>query len=122
MRIDLWTDPASPDCTQVPEVLGAALAMQMGGLSMAMGAFLAGVLLSESTFRHQLEADVEPFRAILLGLFFLSVGMSLDVSVVVADWRLVIGGVVVFGSTVVSTMWKLICAVEPSSWRRRVGS
>ena len=61
-------------------VLGAALAMQVGGLSMAMGAFLAGVLLSESTFRHQLEADVEPFRGILLGLFFLGVGMSLDLS------------------------------------------
>ncbi len=59
-------------------VLGAALLMQLGGLSMAMGAFLAGVLLSESTFRHQLEADVEPFRGILLGLFFLGVGMSLD--------------------------------------------
>ena len=61
-------------------VLGAALAMQLGGLSMAMGAFLAGVLLSESTFRHQLEADIEPFRGILLGLFFLGVGMSLDLA------------------------------------------
>jgi glutathione-regulated potassium-efflux system protein KefB len=70
-------------------VLGAALAMQVGGLSMAMGAFLAGVLLSESSFRHQLEADVEPFRGILLGLFFLAVGMSLDVAVVAADWQLV---------------------------------
>ena len=59
-------------------VLGAALLMQVGGLSMAMGAFLAGVLLSESTFRHQLEADIEPFRGMLLGLFFLGVGMSLD--------------------------------------------
>jgi glutathione-regulated potassium-efflux system protein KefB len=63
-------------------VLGSALAMQLGGLSMAMGAFLAGVLLSESTFRHQLEADIEPFRGILLGLFFLSVGMSLDLAVI----------------------------------------
>jgi len=77
-------------------VVGAALLMAEGGLSMAMGAFLAGVLLSESTFRHQLEADVEPFRAILLGLFFLSVGMSLDLAVVAADWRLVIGGVIAF--------------------------
>jgi glutathione-regulated potassium-efflux system protein KefB len=77
-------------------VLGAALFMQWGGLSMAMGAFLAGVLLSESTFRHQLEADVEPFRGILLGLFFLSVGMSLDLSVVAAEWRLVFVGVVAF--------------------------
>ena len=50
-------------------VLGAALLMQVSGLTMAMGAFLAGVLLSESTFRHQIEADIEPFRGILLGLF-----------------------------------------------------
>ena len=77
-------------------VLGAAWAMDLGGLSMAMGAFLAGVLLSESTFRHQLEADVEPFRGILLGLFFLSVGMSLDLQVVIADWPLVVGGVAAF--------------------------
>ncbi len=48
-------------------VLGSALTMQLSGLSMAMGAFLAGVLLSESSFRHQLEADIEPFRGILLG-------------------------------------------------------
>ncbi|MBZ3927890.1 monovalent cation:proton antiporter-2 (CPA2) family protein [Xanthomonas citri] len=74
-------------------VLGAALLMQVGGLSMAMGAFLAGVLLSESTFRHQIEADIEPFRGILLGLFFLGVGMSLDVRVVAADWRLIVVGV-----------------------------
>ena len=77
-------------------VLGTALFMQWGGLSMAMGAFLAGVLLSESVFRHQLEADVEPFRGILLGLFFLSVGMSLDLSVVVAEWGLILAGVAAF--------------------------
>jgi glutathione-regulated potassium-efflux system protein KefB len=70
-------------------VLGSALLMQLGGLSMAMGAFLAGVLLSESTFRHQIEADIEPFRGILLGLFFLSVGMALDLSVVAANWKLI---------------------------------
>jgi glutathione-regulated potassium-efflux system protein KefB len=70
-------------------VLGAALAMQAGGLSMALGAFLAGVLLSESSFRHQLEADIEPFRGILLGLFFLGVGMALDLSVLAAEWQLV---------------------------------
>ncbi|MBS0489082.1 monovalent cation:proton antiporter-2 (CPA2) family protein [Phenylobacterium sp. NIBR 498073] len=77
-------------------VLGTALFMQWGGLSMAMGAFLAGVLLSESTFRFQLEADIEPFRGILLGLFFLSVGMSLDLSVVAAEWALVVLGVLAF--------------------------
>lgn len=70
-------------------VLGSALAMQMSGLSMAMGAFLAGVLLSESTFRHQLEADIEPFRGVLLGLFFLAVGMSLNLAVVAENWQLV---------------------------------
>jgi len=70
-------------------VLGSALALQIGGLSMAMGAFLAGVLLSESTFRHQLEADVEPFRGILLGLFFIAVGMSLDLAVVWNNWQLI---------------------------------
>ncbi|MET0288839.1 MAG: monovalent cation:proton antiporter-2 (CPA2) family protein [Pseudoxanthomonas sp.] len=75
-------------------VLGAALLMQLGGLSMAMGAFLAGVLLSESTFRHQIEADIEPFRGILLGLFFLSVGMSLDLAVVARNWPLIVSAVV----------------------------
>ena len=85
-------------------ILGAALIMEEGGLSMAMGAFLAGVLLSTSTFRHQLEADVEPFRGLLLGLFFLAVGMSLDLNVVVQNlgiialctvgWKIAKGGVV----------------------------
>jgi glutathione-regulated potassium-efflux system protein KefB len=77
-------------------VLGSALIMQVSGLSMAMGAFLAGVLLSESTFRHQLEADIEPFRGILLGLFFLGVGMSLDLSVLETDWRIIVAGVICF--------------------------
>ena len=63
-------------------VLGAALAMEISGLSMAMGAFVAGVMLSESAFRHQLEADIEPFRGLLLGLFFMGVGMSLDFALV----------------------------------------
>ena len=75
-------------------VLGAALLMQVSGLSMAMGAFLAEVLLSESTFRHQIEADIEPFRGILLGLFFLGVGMSLDLSVVKQNWQLIVSGVI----------------------------
>ena len=80
-------------------VLGAALLMQLGGLSMAMGAFLAGVLLSESTFRHQLEADIEPFRGLLLGLFFLGVGMSLDLAVVATNWKLIVAGVLALMAT-----------------------
>lgn len=71
-------------------VLGAAVLMQAGGLSMAMGAFLAGVLLSESSFRHQLEADIEPFRGLLLGLFFLGVGMALDLDTIAANWTVIV--------------------------------
>lgn len=77
-------------------VLGSALLMQVSGLSMAMGAFLAGVLLSESAFRHQLEADIEPFRGILLGLFFLGVGMAIDLSVIAANWQIVVCGVIAY--------------------------
>ena len=77
-------------------VLGSALLMQVSGLSMAMGAFLAGVLLSESAFRHQLEADIEPFRSILLGLFFLGVGMAIDLSVIAANWKIVVIGVIAY--------------------------
>ena len=72
-------------------VLGAALAMELGGLSMAMGAFVAGVMLSESSFRRQLEADIEPFRGLLLGLFFMGVGMSLDLSLVFNHLFLLLG-------------------------------
>lgn len=74
-------------------VLGAALLMQVSGLSMAMGAFLAGVFLAESTFRHQIEADIEPFRGLLLGLFFMAVGMSLNLTVVLANIDFVIKAV-----------------------------
>lgn len=79
-------------------VLGSALLMQVGGLSAAMGAFLAGVLLSESSFRHQLEADVEPFRGLLLGLFFLSVGMTLDLGLMGREWRTILASVAVYMS------------------------
>lgn len=59
-------------------VIGAALLMNWLGLSAALGAFIAGVVLADSEYRHQLESDIEPFKALLLGLFFISVGMSLD--------------------------------------------
>jgi len=67
-------------------VIGSALLMDFAGLSMAMGAFLAGVMLAESSYRHELEADIEPFRGLLLGLFFMAIGMSLQLSVIMADW------------------------------------
>jgi len=77
-------------------VLGAALLMDAVGLSMAMGAFLAGVMLSSSSYRHQIESDIEPFRGLLMGLFFLAVGMSLDLSIVAAEWRLLLSMVIAF--------------------------
>ncbi len=73
--------------TNVPElftatallvVVGAALLMQLGGMSMVLGAFVAGMLLADSEYRHQLEADIAPFKGLLLGLFFITVGMSVD--------------------------------------------
>jgi CPA2 family monovalent cation:H+ antiporter-2 len=80
-------------------VFGSAMLMQAAGLSMALGSFLAGVLLAESSFKHELEANIEPFRGILLGLFFMAVGLSLDVDVLTENWlsiiALVIGAMVV---------------------------
>lgn len=66
-------------------VVGASLLMGWLGLSAALGAFLGGVVLADSEYRHQLQRDIEPFKALLLGLFFISVGMSLDLSVIIAD-------------------------------------
>lgn len=74
-------------------VAGTAAVFEAIGLSMALGAFLAGVMLADSEFRHQLEADIEPFRGLLMGLFFIAVGMGLDLAVVAAQWPLVVGGV-----------------------------
>ncbi|WP_245749735.1 monovalent cation:proton antiporter-2 (CPA2) family protein [Palleronia marisminoris] len=77
-------------------VLGAALLMEAVGLSMAMGAFLAGVLLSGSSYRHQIESDIEPFKGLLMGLFFLAVGMSLNLAVVAAEWPLLLAMLLVY--------------------------
>jgi glutathione-regulated potassium-efflux system protein KefB len=71
-------------------VLGAAVLMSVVGMSMALGAFLAGLLLSESHFRHQLEADIEPFRGILMGLFFMSVGIAINTDLIAANALLLV--------------------------------
>ena len=63
-------------------VLGVAMAMSSVGLSMALGTFLAGILLADSEYRHELEVDIEPFKGILLGLFFMAAGMSLNLKIV----------------------------------------
>jgi monovalent cation:proton antiporter-2 (CPA2) family protein len=72
-------------------VIASSALMHMLGLSVALGAFVAGVMLAESPYRHELESDVEPFRSILLGLFFLSVGMLLDLATIAARPLFVIG-------------------------------
>ncbi len=66
-------------------VIGTALLMAAVGMSMALGAFLAGVLLAESEYRHALESDIEPFKGLLLGLFFIAVGMSIDFGILLRD-------------------------------------
>ena len=71
-------------------VLGAATVMEIAGFSMAMGAFLAGIMLAESSYRHELEADIEPFRGILLGLFFMAVGLSFRLDVVLENWLVIL--------------------------------
>ncbi len=76
-------------------VVATAALMQSVGLSMALGAFLAGVLLAESEYRRELETDLEPFKGLLLGLFFIAVGMSIDFAAVIAHPVIVAG--VVFG-------------------------
>ncbi|HSW18537.1 MAG TPA: cation:proton antiporter, partial [Ramlibacter sp.] len=75
-------------------VVAIAALMQLVGLSMALGAFLAGVLLAESEYRRELETDIEPFKGLLLGLFFIAVGMSIDFSVLIASPWLMAGLVV----------------------------
>ena len=72
-------------------VAATALLVDWAGLSMALGAFLAGVMLAESAYRHQVETDIEPFRGLLLGLFFISIGMRLDLPAIVAAWPVVLG-------------------------------
>ena len=73
-------------------VLATAMATAAAGLSMALGAFLAGLLLAGTEYRHQIEADIRPFRGILLGLFFISVGMLVDLGVVIPQLHLVLAG------------------------------
>ena len=72
-------------------VCASAALMQSIGVSAALGAFVAGVMLADSPYRHELEADIDPFRSILLGLFFLAVGMMLDLDVIIAEPLLIVG-------------------------------
>lgn len=98
-------------------VIGSAALMRQFGLSTALGAFVAGVMLAESPYRHEIESDVEPFRSILLGLFFLSVGMLLDLSMIAARPLFVIGLAVAVIATK-TVLITLLSRVFGGSWMR----
>ena len=102
-------------------VLAAASLMHALHLSTALGAFVAGVMLADSPYRHEIEADVEPFRSILLGLFFLAVGMVLDLRTVAAFPLFVIG----MAAALVVTKTALICGLARlfgMEWRQAMGA
>jgi len=92
--------------------VGIASLMQAVGLSMALGAFLGGVLLAESEYKRELETDVEPFKGLLLGLFFMAVGMSMDFQALWADWALVLGVLAGFLAIKGLVLWSLATAVK----------
>ena len=101
-------------------VVASSALMHALGLSVALGAFVAGVMLAESPYRHELESDVEPFRSILLGLFFLSVGMMLDLNVIAAKPLTVIGiaaGMILIKALVIAGLARLFGNSGPRSLR-----
>jgi monovalent cation:proton antiporter-2 (CPA2) family protein len=89
-------------------VLAAAGVMTYVGLSPALGAFLAGIMLAESSYRHELEADVEPFRGLLLGLFFISVGMSVDLGLIYNFAGLLLGALVTLTLLKIGVIYGLV--------------
>jgi len=88
-------------------VLGAAVLMEHVGLSMAMGAFLAGLLIADSAFRHQVIAETQPFRGLLLGLFFMSMGMSLDIGEFLRQPAVILALVVALVALKAVVIWPL---------------
>lgn len=90
-------------------VLGSALFMDALGLSMALGTFIAGVLLAESEYRHELEIAIDPFKGLLLGLFFISVGMALNLGVLYTHLLLVICGVVALVALKFAVLYVISC-------------
>jgi monovalent cation:proton antiporter-2 (CPA2) family protein len=101
-------------------VIATALLVNQAGLSMALGAFLAGVVLADSEFRHELEADIEPFKGLLLGLFFIAVGMSANLGLLSAEPLQVIAATAAFLALkilVVAAVGRLTRHAALASWR-----
>jgi len=101
-------------------VVGVAMLMQMAGLSAALGAFIAGALLAESSYRHQLEADLQPFQGLLLGLFFTAVGMSMDLTILFANPGkvLLLAAALVITKTLILYGLGRLSGLEPRAARR----
>ncbi|MCP5186147.1 MAG: cation:proton antiporter [Pseudomonadales bacterium] len=89
-------------------VMATALGMQAAGLSMGMGAFIAGVLLANSSFRHQLETEIEPFKGLLLGLFFIAIGMNLDLGLLARQPLLIVGAAIALVALKTMVIWALL--------------
>ncbi len=101
-------------------VVSVALLMKWAGLSAALGAFIAGALLAESSYRHQIQADIKPFEGLLLGLFFTAIGMSLDISLLLEDpWMiLAMVAIIVFVKALVLYILGLAWGLSSASSRR----
>jgi len=99
-------------------VIAVALLMQFAGVSMALGAFLAGVLLASSEYRHALETDIEPFRGLLMGLFFVAVGMSIDFALLARHTGMIIGLVFGFAAIKTATLFLLSWPIGVAEGRR----
>ena len=100
--------------------LGAAWITERAGLSLALGAFVAGMLISETEYRHQVEEDIKPFRDVLLGLFFITIGMLLNVRLVLENWWLVLvllGGPVLLKFALIAGLAKLFGSSDGVSIR-----
>ena len=101
-------------------VIGTSLAVSKVGLSMALGAFMAGVLLADSEFRHELEADIEPFKGLLLGLFFIAVGMSANLGLLLSEPLTVVAvtaAVLAIKTVAVALLGKLADLSADAAWR-----
>lgn len=101
-------------------VIGTTLLMSLAGLSAALGAFVAGVLLADSEYSHALQADLEPFKGLLLGLFFLAVGMSLNLSLIAAEPMLIAALVAILVAVKIAVLYPLARMAElpkMAAWR-----
>lgn len=108
--------------TALLAVLGMGWVLSLAGLSMALGAFLAGLLLAETEFKHQVEADIKPFRGLLLGLFFMTIGMSIDIMFILQNFWIVAALVpaLMIGKTIITGLLCRLFGI-PASTSVRVG-